>query len=311
MSRTARTSSLSRFAAMPRRNASARKPMPARATVTSVRPRKALGQHFLHDAEILERIVREGGFGPDDQVIEVGGGTGELTERLARAAGRVISVELDETLCRLLRARMEPFPNTAVICTNILDHTPSAILAEGGGHKPYAVAGNVPYYITNPIVRNFLTSGDRPTRLVLLVQREVAESMAAEPGKLSLLGVSVQVFGAARILFNVPAKAFLPPPKVESAVVRIDVYPEPRVPPEEEEPFFQVVRAGFRNPRKQLHNAVAGGLWLPPDSAPNLLAAAGIDPMRRAQTLSIDEWLTLTRAYAAFKRELDADRAAH
>lgn len=310
MSRPARTSSLARFCHMPRGNASWKKRPPARATITSVRPRKALGQHFLHDTEVLDRIVREGGFGPDDQVIEVGGGTGELTERLARVAGRLISVELDETLCRLLRARMEPFANTAVICTNILDHTPSAILAEGGGRMPFAVAGNVPYYITNPIFRKFLASGERPSRLVLLVQREVAESVTADPGKLSLLGVSVQVFGAARILFNVSAKAFLPPPKVESAVVRVDVYPEPLVPAAEEEQFFKVVRAGFRNPRKQLHNAIASGLWLPPDRAPDLLTAAGIDGMRRAQTLSIDEWLTLTRTYAAFKRDLDAGRAA-
>jgi 16S rRNA (adenine1518-N6/adenine1519-N6)-dimethyltransferase len=128
---------------------------------------------------------------------------------------------------------------------------------------------------------------------------------------MSLLGVSVQVFGAVELLFRVPPEAFTPPPKVESAVVRVDVHERPRVAPDEEERYFEVVRAGFRNPRKQLHNAIAAGLWLPPDTAPDLLRSAGIDPMRRAQTLSLDEWAALARTYSAFNAELDAARARH
>lgn len=295
---------------MPQRNASVVQRQAAPRLRLPARPRKALGQHFLHDQDVLDRIVREGGFHADEQVLEVGGGTGELTERLARAAGHVVSVELDETLCRHLRARLSVFPNCGVVCANVLDQAPEELLAEGGGAMPYALAGNVPYYITAPIFRHFLTAGNRPTRMVLLVQREVAEGLAAGPGKMSLMGVSVQFYGAARVLFRVLRSAFTPPPKVESAVVRVDVYPHPVVDVDEER-FFQVVRAGFRNPRKQLHNALAGGLWLPPDSAPEILRAAGIDPMRRAQTLSLEEWAALTRAYGDFKQELDASRAPH
>ncbi|MBI2760797.1 MAG: ribosomal RNA small subunit methyltransferase A [Chloroflexi bacterium] len=296
---------------MPRRNVPSRPRTSApRTRRLPAKPRRALGQHFLHDETMLERIVREGGFTNDEQVLEVGGGTGELTERLARASGHVVSVELDEVLCSHLRLRMIGFDNCGVVCANVLDHPPAQLLAEGGGSTPYALAGNVPYYITAPIFRHFLGAADRPARMVLLVQREVAESLAAGPGKMSLLGVSVQMYADVRVLFSVPAKAFTPPPKVESAVVRVDVRARPAVDVEDEERFFQVVRAGFRTPRKQLHNAIATGMWLPPDSAPDLLRSAGIDPVRRAQTMSLEEWAALTRAYSALKREIDDSRVS-
>lgn len=294
---------------MPRRNSSVSRRTAAHRLSLPARPRKALGQHFLHDEEVLARIVREGGFHAGEQVLEIGGGTGELTERLARVAGHVVSVELDETLCRHLRARMAPYANCGVVCANVLDHDPDTLLEDGGGGAPYALAGNVPYYITAPIFRHFLTAGNRPARMVLMVQREVAESVAAGPGKMSLLGVSVQFFGAVRVLFRVPKTAFTPPPKVESAVIRVDVYPRPAVEVADEEQFFKVVRAGFRQPRKQLHNALAGALWLPPESAPEILRATGIDPMRRAQSLSLEDWAALARAYADFKREMAESRS--
>jgi 16S rRNA (adenine1518-N6/adenine1519-N6)-dimethyltransferase len=293
----------------PRRPGSASRPAPSRRLPAA--PRRSLGQHFLHDELILDRIVREGGFHAGEQVLEIGGGTGELTERLAHVAGHVVSVELDETLCRHLRARMAAYPNSGVVCTNVLDHAPATLLAEGGGTLPYAVAGNVPYYITAPILRTFLGAADRPSRMVLLVQKEVAASIAGGPGKMTLMGVSVQMYATVRVLFEVPARAFTPPPKVESAVIRVDLLPGTAVAVEDEARFFDVVRAGFRNPRKQLHNAIASGLWLPPDSAPGLLTAAGIDPMRRAQSLSLEEWATLTRVYGEFKREMDDSRAPH
>ena len=294
---------------MPRRNMPTRRSTPAvRRRPAGPKPRKTLGQHFLHDELVLDRIVREGGFEPGETVLEVGGGTGELTERLAEVAGRLVSVELDENLCSRLRQRMKPYPNCTIVCANVLDHVPADILAEGRAAPPYALAGNIPYYITAPIFRQFLTTANRPVRMVLLVQREVAESIAAGPGKMSLLGVSVQVYGSPRVLFRVPSESFTPPPKVESAVVRVDVHPRPVVDVEDEERFFEVVRAGFRNPRKQLHNSLAQGLWLPPDAAPDVLQAAGIDPMRRAQSLSLEEWATLTRAYTAFKQDLDDSR---
>ncbi len=273
-------------------------------------PRKSLGQHFLHDAAVLDRIVREGGFAADEQVLEIGGGTGELTERLARVVEHVVSVEIDETLCRHLRARMARYPNCGVVCADVLAHPPHVLLAQGGGHLPYVVAGNIPYYITALILRHFLTAEFRPTRMVLLLQREVAETLSAKPGKMTLLSVSVQLYAEVRVLFTVPPEAFTPPPKVESAVVRLDVHPRPVIDVEDEERLFAVVRAGFRNPRKQLHNAIAQGLWLPPGAAPDLLRTAGIDPMRRAQTLSLEEWERLARAYSALKRQIDESRRA-
>ncbi len=301
---------------MPRRNSPAvRKPSARRSSVPSrsrvslpAKPRKSLGQHFLHDVDVLDRIVHEGEFGAAEQVLEVGGGTGELTARLAPVVGRLVSVELDETLSRYLRARMSLFPNTTIVNANVLDHAPAELLAEGDARPPYVLAGNIPYYITAPIFRHFLTAANRPRRMVLLVQREVAESIAAGPGKMSLLGVSVQVYGAARILFTVPRQAFTPPPKVDSAVVAVDVHPRPVIDVDEAR-FFEVVRAGFRNPRKQLHNALPQGLWLPPEGPTDLLDRAGLDPMRRAQTLSIDEWVTLTRVYQSIKQEMDESRA--
>jgi 16S rRNA (adenine1518-N6/adenine1519-N6)-dimethyltransferase len=298
---------------MPRRNSSVarvRRPAAPRRPRLPAAPRKSLGQHFLHDQDVLDRIVSEGGFADNEQVLEIGGGTGELTERLARACGHLVSVELDETLCHHLRMRMERYKNTGIVCSDVLDIPAAELLAEGGGRMPYVLAGNVPYYITAPIFRQYLRPENRPARMVLLVQREVAESVAAGPGGMSLLGVSVQLYGSVQVLFRVPRTAFTPPPKVESAVVRVDVYERPAVEIESEERFFEVVRAGFRNPRKQLHNAIASGLWLPPDSAPDLLRSAGIDPMRRAQTLSLEEWAALTRAYTTFKAELDASRRA-
>lgn len=303
---------------MPRRNSSISRRPSARPRVAAqtrpklpAKPRKALGQHFLHDEDVLDQIVQQGGFNAGEQVLEIGGGTGELTERLARAGCRIVSVELDETLARFLRGRVAHYPHVSVINADVLDFPPEQLLAEGGGEPPYAVAGNVPYYITAPILRRFLTAAVRPTRMVLLVQREVAESIAAGPGKMSLMGVSVQLFGDVRVLFRVPPSAFTPPPKVDSAVIRVDLHSRPVVDVEDEERFFSVVRAGFRNPRKQLHNAIAAGLWLPPDAAPDLLRTSGIDPARRAQTMSLEEWERLSRAYGALKREIDGSRAAH
>jgi 16S rRNA (adenine1518-N6/adenine1519-N6)-dimethyltransferase len=259
-------------------------------------PRKSLGQHFLTDPDILDRIVRESGVAHDDTILEIGPGTGELTERLVAAAGWVVAVELDETLSRHVRRRFADRTNLRVINANVLDHTPVELLAEGEAAPPYSVIANIPYYITAPILRRFLESDPRPRRLTLMVQKEVAESLVAPPGEMSLLGASVQFYGSARLLFTVPPHAFYPPPKVASAVIRIDLYDRPAVDVPDVGWFFEVVRAGFSQPRKQLHNALAGRLWLPPDSAPGLLRSIGVDPMRRAQTLSLDEWAAVARA---------------
>ena len=276
---------------------------PRNRPASPAKPRKSLGQHFLSDPEILERIVRESDVSPDDTVLEIGPGTGELTERLVQAARWVVAVEIDETLARHVRRRLEHAENLRVINAGVLDHTPGELLAEGEAQRPYTVVANIPYYITAPILRMFLETPERPERLTLMVQKEVAESIVAPPGKMSLLGASVQFYGEARLLFTVPREAFYPSPNVESAVVLIDVRERPAVDVPVIEQFFTVVRVGFSQPRKQLHNALAGRMWLPPDSAQEMLRSAGVDPMRRAQTLSLDNWVRVARAVATVQAD--------
>jgi 16S rRNA (adenine1518-N6/adenine1519-N6)-dimethyltransferase len=291
---------------MPRRSVPTRRsPAPPRAP----HARKALGQHFLVDADALQRIAEAAEVRSGEAVLEVGSGTGELTAVLAAEGHQVVAVELDEALCRGLRFRFSGNERVHVVNANILDYSPRDLLVEAGAGPEYVVAANIPYYITAPILRHFLEASPAPRRLVLTVQREVAEALAAKPGALSLLAVSVQYYARVTLLFRLSPSAFRPPPKVESAVVSIDVEPVPRVQVREAALFFDVVRAGFRAPRKQLHNALGQGLWLPQGEAPRLLAAAGIDPMRRAQTLTLDEWAGLADAYLERRHGWEISRA--
>jgi 16S rRNA (adenine1518-N6/adenine1519-N6)-dimethyltransferase len=299
--------SLSKDVDLPRRNQP-----PARATGRrgssrhssarpALAPRPRIGQHFLADPLIASDIVAAAQLGPNDDVLEIGPGRGALTGELLNAAAHVTAVELDEGLAAALRQRFAGNPRLTVIADSILAHAPDVLLAEGGRRPPYAVVANLPYYITAPVMRHLLERGPRPSRIVVMIQREVAESITGKGAGLSLLGVSVQVFAAAELLFRVPSTAFDPPPKVESAVVRLAVYEQPLVPPDRLDGFFNVVRAGFRNPRKQLHNALASGLWMASGEAPASLEAAGVDPMRRAATLSIAEWSRLHDVYEAVR----------
>jgi len=263
------------------------------------RPRKRLGQHFLTDRRILQRILAAARLSPSDTVVEVGAGRGILTQGLAQAAGRVIAVEIDEALCDQIRLRLAPYPNVAIVCGDILALSPEELLVRASATPPYVVVANLPYYIASAVLRRFLEAQTPPQRLIVMVQAEVAESMAAEPGRLSLLSVATQFYARARILFYVPPRAFRPPPKVRSAVVQLEVRPQPAVAVDDREAFFRLVRAGFAAPRKQLRNVLVLGLGLEPPAAAALLAAAAIDPQRRAQTLTIEEW---ARLYEAWQR---------
>jgi 16S rRNA (adenine1518-N6/adenine1519-N6)-dimethyltransferase len=234
---------------------------------------------------------------PGETVLEVGAGRGALTEALATAGAEVVAVELDELLCNSLRRRFAETPAVHVVNANVLHFPPADLLAEGDLAPPYIVVANIPYYITAPLLRHFLEAAPAPRRLVLTVQREVAETIAAHAGTLSLLSVSVQFYGTADLLFRIGREAFSPQPRVESAVVRIDVGDRPQVDVADRGLFFDVVRAGFRQPRKQLHNALSQGLWLPAGEAEPLLDEAGVHSQRRAQTLSLDEWKAVYNAY--------------
>ncbi len=271
----------------------------------AIQPKKSLGQNFLVDEAALARITDAADLGPKDTVLEIGPGLGTLTRRLAETAGRVIAVELDERLIPVLRFTLAPYRNVEIVHGDILDFNIAGLIApEGQSPLSYKVVANLPYYITSAVLRHLLEAPLRPTLMVLTVQLEVAQRLTAGPGEMSLLAVSVQVYGQPRLVARIKAGAFYPVPKVDSAIVRVDLYKQPVVPLEELEGFFEVVRAGFSGRRKQLRNALSRGLNRDAQAITLALRQAGIDPTRRAETLSLEEWV---RIYQHVKRETSYD----
>ncbi len=265
----------------------------------SIRPKKRLGQHFLSDPHHLNRIADAADLTSTDVVLEIGPGTGTLTEVLLSRAGTVIAIEVDRDLLAHLHQRLGTHPNLKLLHGDILDVDPGQLIADQLGHPvPYKVVANLPYYITSPILRHLLETSQPPTLIVVTVQEEVARRICASPPQMSILAVSVQFYGEPRIVHHIPRGAFYPPPKVDSAVVRIDVFPSPRVEVPDRDLFFRVVRAGFGQKRKQLRNALTAGLKLPREKINRALETAQIDPRRRAETLTLEEWARLTWAIA-------------
>lgn len=265
-------------------------------------PRKGLGQHFLVDGGVLGHILAAAELNDTDMVLEVGPGLGVLTRELARRAGWVVAVELDSGLAAHLTQEIAPFANTTVLQGDILRLNLRELLSHGGSHPAeYKVVANLPYFVASPIVRHFLEADFKPRLMVIMVQREVAEAMAARPGQMSLMSVSVQLYAHPHIVVRVPPHSFYPAPKVDSAVVRLELYPEPAVKVSSVQGFFKLVRAGFSAPRKQIHNSLAQGLGMSPQDVAKHLEIAGLAPQRRAQTLSLEEW---ARAWAEFADEL-------
>ena len=260
-----------------------------------------LGQHFLRDVAVREAIVMAV---PDDglPILEVGPGRGALTESLAALERPLVAVELDRGLAALLQRRLREWdPNDdqrlSVLNEDILDVEPVEALASVGAQPPYGLVGNLPYAITAPLLRKFLSVVDEPPSwMVIMVQREVAHQIVAAAGKRSLLSVSAQYYATTSLLFTVERESFDPPPKVRSAVVWLERRPEPAVDVPSEARFFEVVRAGFRAPRKQIHNSLSQGIWLPPEGARPWLEACDVDPTRRAATLTLEEWARLSWA---------------
>jgi 16S rRNA (adenine1518-N6/adenine1519-N6)-dimethyltransferase len=203
----------------------------------------------------------------------------------------VVTVELDQKLVAALEDILSPYPNVELIQGDILEVNLNLMFDQPG----YLVAANIPYYITSALLRQLLEANFAPKRVVLTVQKEVAQRICAPAGKLSLLALSVQVYGKPEIAATIPAGAFYPTPKVDSAVVKIEIYPEPWIPRPQLDLFFSLTKAGFSQKRKTLLNAVSAGMaWEKPKTA-NLLQAAGIDPQRRAQTLHLEEWGELVK----------------
>jgi 16S rRNA (adenine1518-N6/adenine1519-N6)-dimethyltransferase len=264
-----------------------------------VRARKGLGQHWLTDRRILKRVSNAADFSGEDTIIEVGAGTGLLTELLAERARRLIAVEVDPMLARGLCERFVARDNVAVIEADVLASPPEELLAIGGGRMPYVVVGNLPYFIGTAIVRRFLQATAQPRWLVVTLQAEVAESMAAGPGRMTYLAVETQMLAIARVLFHIPPKAFRPPPKVRSAVVRLDVRDAAEIEVDDRNAFLALVRAGFAAPRKQVRNSLTVGLGTSPAESETILLAAGVDPAVRPAALSLQDWRNLYLAFRA------------
>ncbi|MDP2916994.1 MAG: 16S rRNA (adenine(1518)-N(6)/adenine(1519)-N(6))-dimethyltransferase RsmA [Dehalococcoidia bacterium] len=274
-----------------------------------LRARKSLGQHFLVDAGVLEKILETAELTPHDVVMEVGPGLGILTGELAQRAGWVIAIELDSKLAELLKHPLTSFTNVSIINEDVLKLEPSALIEQESAKFPptvtsplvYKLVANLPYYITSPVLRHFCEASLKPEVMVLMVQKEVAKTIVAKPGDMSILGISVQFYGKPEIVGYVPARSFYPAPKVDSAILKITLYSRPPVAVTGEKSFFGVVRAGFSAPRKQLINSLAQGLDLPKAETMSLLERAGIVAQRRAETLTLDEWAGLEREFSGRK----------
>ncbi|MEZ4659381.1 MAG: 16S rRNA (adenine(1518)-N(6)/adenine(1519)-N(6))-dimethyltransferase RsmA [Caldilineaceae bacterium] len=264
-----------------------------------LQPKRSLAQNFLTDEAHLARIAAAAELTPNDTVIEIGPGLGVLTKHLAAQAGRVIAVELDDRLIDVLKEQFAEQPHVSIVHADILNVQPAELLAAFLGSQTsyqYKVVANLPYYITSAVLRHLLESTPRPQLAVLLMQKEVAERICARPGDLSLLAVSVQFYAVPTLVHRIPAGAFYPRPKVDSAVLRLDVRAQPAVPDVDAQLFFKVARAGFSQKRKQIHNSLRSGLTLSKNEITEWLARAEIDPKRRAETLSLAEWGALCRS---------------
>jgi 16S rRNA (adenine1518-N6/adenine1519-N6)-dimethyltransferase len=256
--------------------------------------RKRFGQHFLRDRSALERIANALQLTGTETVVEIGPGRGALTDLLAPRAGRLLAVELDRDLAAMLRDRYAKRPNVLIVEADVLEVDLGALAA-----GPFVLVGNVPYYITTPILFHALRP-PRPERAVYLVQREVAERVVAAPGskEYGALSVNVQGFARAEILFRVPAGAFSPPPKVESAVIRVTPRDDPVVPPETEERYRSFVQAAFGLRRKQMRRVLRTVLNASVEQADEMLARAAIDPEARPETLSPADFARVVAAAA-------------
>lgn len=251
-------------------------------------PKKSLGQHWLKDRAVLAGIADAADITPLDTVLEIGPGLGTLTSELLRRAEKVIAVELDGELAVKLPGQF-PGKTLQVFNEDILDFDLSVL------PKDYIVVANVPYYITSKIIQKLLTSNNKPKTTVLLIQKEVAVRLAAEPGDMSILSISAQIYGEVELDQLVPAHYFTPPPKVDSQVVVIHTRPKSLIAFEDEKRFFKVVKAGFSSKRKKLRSSISAGLGISKPEAEDLLRQAGINPDDRAEALAINQWIDLMK----------------
>ncbi|HHH81661.1 MAG TPA: ribosomal RNA small subunit methyltransferase A [Chloroflexi bacterium] len=260
-----------------------------------IRPRKSLGQNFLVSEGVRQQILEAADLQPGEWVLEIGPGLGALTERLAESAAGVVAVEFDSRLMPILAEILAGRMNVKLIEGDILEIDLSTILQAPG----YVVVANIPYNITSALIRKLMEAKQAASRIVLTIQREVAERIVAPAGKMSLLALSVQLYGEPRLAGVIPGGAFYPPPGVDSAILRVDIRPMDPQLREHLPALFALARAGFGQRRKMLRNALASAVGLNAEQARALCESAGVDGTRRAQELTVEDWLKLAESWRA------------
>ncbi|MFH1713996.1 MAG: 16S rRNA (adenine(1518)-N(6)/adenine(1519)-N(6))-dimethyltransferase RsmA [Candidatus Nealsonbacteria bacterium] len=254
----------------------------------NIRTSRHLGQNFLVNEKMIDTVVSAGQLGPSDLVLEIGPGIGNLTQKLAEKAKRVVALEKDERMVEVLKETLADLKNVAVIQGDALQ---AKILF----NHNYKAVGNLPFYITSPLIRRFLESVEiKPDLMVFLVQKEVGQRICAQPPDMSLLAVAVQIYAKVEIISYVPKKSFWPEPKVNGAIIRIT--PDAK-PIGDKDLFFKIVKAGFSQPRKQLINNLSNSLKIDKVETGEWLLKGGVQPTQRAETLSMDEWIELVKSY--------------
>jgi 16S rRNA (adenine1518-N6/adenine1519-N6)-dimethyltransferase len=279
----------------PRRDPATRNDWIALLRRLGVKPSRAMGQNFLIEPEVVRRIADVSGVVASSRVVEIGPGLGILTRELLRRECSVTGVELDDELANYLSHELRDNPRFDLVRKDAR-HVDVLAITEG---QPYQVVANLPYSMASVIIRHFIESGNPPTRLTVMVQREVAERMTADPPEMSLLGLATRLYTKATIQFIVPPDSFLPPPKVESAVLTLDVHPDTGMHETERDRMFDLATMAFQRKRKTIANGLSQGLGIDKASIETFLARADIDPMQRPQTLDLDDWIRLTRALPA------------
>ncbi len=260
-------------------------------------PNKDLGQHFLTDKNVLEKIIETAEVGKSDVVVEIGPGLGILTRELAKRAKKVYAIEIDPKIAEILSTSCVGCRNLSILRQDVRKFDPQGI-------GRYRVVANLPYYITSHVIRKFLEAKNKPQTLTVLIQREVAERICAKPGRMSLLSIAVQFYGIPEIAELVSPLAFFPSPKVYSAVLKIKVFKEPLFEDVDRRIFFRLVKAGFGEKRKMIANSMSGSLNLDKNLISQLLRRAGVEPMLRPERLTLDNWHNI---YLVFTKYLNLE----
>jgi len=259
-----------------------------------VHAKKKIGQHFLTDETVPDIIIEAAGLTAKDTVMEIGPGLGVLTDKMAPLVGDLYAIEIDRVLANKLKQKYSNRDNIHIINADILQVDLSQILTAGINYK---VVANLPYYITSPILNYFVHGNLKPVSMVIMLQKEVGDSIAAEDGNLSVLSISMRIYTIPRLVAYIPPQSFYPEPKVHSAIIQLDFLPKPSIEIDNIENFLHFVNRGFASPRKRISNSLATGLKMENVAAVELLEKAGIETIKRAENLTLEQWRNLYELY--------------